>query len=164
MVRNTCKTVLAILVLMAIPAASSWANAKSNPADETAIKKLVASFSECFNRKDAPACAALYTEDGDFTSVRGESNHGRADIEKHYQAVFTTFLKNAHRTDKVRTIRFITPTVASVDTDWELTGATSPNGSDAPAATRQSLLIWTVTKHDGKWYITVFHELDFPGK
>jgi uncharacterized protein (TIGR02246 family) len=164
MVRNVWKTILAVLVLTAIPAASSWAKAESNPADEAAIKKLVAGFNECFNRKDAPACAALYTEDGDFTSVRGDSNHGRADVEKHYQTVFTTFLKNAHRTDKVRSVRFITPTIASVDTDWQLTGATSPNAAEAAPATRQGLLTWVVTKHEGKWYISVFHELDFPGK
>jgi uncharacterized protein (TIGR02246 family) len=164
MVRNIFKTILMALVLIAIPAAASWAKAESNPADEAAIKKLVAGFNECFNRKDAPACGALYTEDGDFTSVRGDSNHGRADVQKHYQTVFTTFLKNAHRTDKVRSVRFITPTIASVDTEWELTGATSPNASEAAPATRQGLLTWIVTKHEGKWYISVFHELDYPGK
>lgn len=164
MVRSVLKAILAVLVLIAIPAASSWAKAESNAADEAAIKKLVADFNGCFNRKDAPACGALYTQDGDFTSVRGDSNHGRADVQKHYQTVFTTFLKNAHRTDKVRSVRFITPTIASVDTEWQLTGALSANGTEAAPSTREGLLTWIVTKHEGKWYISVFHELDFPGK
>jgi uncharacterized protein (TIGR02246 family) len=164
MVRGFLKTILAVSVLVSISAAGSWAKAQSNPADEAAIKNLVASFNSCFNHKDAPACAALYTEDGEFTSVRGDSNHGRADVEKHYQTVFTTFLKNAQRTDKVRTVTFVTPTLASVDTDWSLTGALSPNGTEAAAAVRQGLLTWIVVKREGKWYIRVFHELDFPGK
>ena len=164
MVRSSLKAMLGILILISISGASSWAKSEGNAADEAAVKKLVAAFNMCFNAKDAPACAALYTEDGDFTSVRGDSNHGRADVEKHYAMVFSTFLKNAHRTDKVRSVRFITPTIASVDTDWELTGALAPNGTEAAPGVRQGLLTWIVTKHEGKWYISVFHELDFPGK
>jgi uncharacterized protein (TIGR02246 family) len=164
MIRTFLRTTLAAFILVSISAAIPTLKAESNPADEAAVKKVVADFNTCFNKKDAHACAILYTEDGDFTSVRGDSNHGRADVEKHYQTVFTTFLKNAHRTDKVRSVRFITPTIASVDTDWQLTGALSPNGAEAAPAVREGLLTWIVTKHDGKWYITVFHELDFPGK
>lgn len=90
--------------------------------------------------------------------------HGRVDLEKHYQTVFATFLKNAHRIDKVRSVRFLTPTIASVDTDWTVTGATSPNGTEAAPAVREGLLTWIVMKQDGRWCISLFHELDFPGR
>jgi uncharacterized protein (TIGR02246 family) len=104
----------------------------------------------------------LFTEDGDFTSVRGGSDHGRPDVEKHYQQVFSTFLKNAHRTDTVRSIRFVSPTIASVDTEFEMTGATSPNSTGTTARPpRKGLLTWIVTKQDGRWYISIFHELDY---
>jgi uncharacterized protein (TIGR02246 family) len=164
MVRTHLKAILAVLVLISISVVVSWAKAESNAADEAAIKQLVASWSEGFNQKDPHACAMLFTEDGDFTSVRGASDHGRPDVEKHYQQVFSTFLKNAHRTDTVRNVRFLTPMIASVDTDFEMTGATAPNPMETAPPVRKGMLTWIVTKHDGRWYITLFHEFDFPGK
>ena len=59
-----------------------------------------------------------YEEDGDFSSVNGEPSHGRKELEQHYQTIFSTFLKNAHTTDTVRSIRFLAPDLASVDIDW----------------------------------------------
>ena len=138
--------------------------AEPNASDEAAIKRVVADFNICFNNKDAHACAMLFAEDGDLITTRGETTHGRPNLEKHYQTVFSTFLKNAHRTDTVRNVRFLNPTIASVDTEWKLTGATSPNGTEAAPPVREGLLTWIVTKRDGRWYITIFHELDFPGK
>jgi len=158
------KEVLAILVLVAISAPVAWAEAGSRAADEAAIKKLVASFNECWNNKDVHTCAMLYTEDGDFTSVRGDADYGRPAVEKHYQKVFTTFLKNAHRTDTVRSVRFLSRKLACVDTDFEMTGAIAPNAAEATKAVRKGLLTWIVTKQDGQWRILVFHELDYPGK
>jgi uncharacterized protein (TIGR02246 family) len=164
MVRTHLKAVLAVFVLVAMAVSVSWAKTGSRAADEAAIKKLVASYNQGWNNKDAHACAMLYTEDGDFTSVRGDSDHGRPALEKHYQVVFSTFLKNAHRTDTVRSVRFLSRTLASVDTDFELTGATAPNATEAAKPVRKGLLTWIVKKLDGQWYIIVFHELDYPGK
>ncbi len=164
MVRTHLQAALAALVLVLIAAPVAWASGGSRAADEAAIKQLVANFNQCWNAKDASKCAALYTEDGDFTSVRGDSDHGRAAVEKHYQKVFTTFLKNAHRTDTVRSVRFLSPTLASVDTDFELTGATSANATEAAKAVRKGLLTWIVKQQGGQWRIMIFHELDYPGK
>jgi uncharacterized protein (TIGR02246 family) len=164
MTRSHWKAILALLVLVSITVAVSWAKEESRTADETAIKQLVANFNDCFNRKDAHGCTMLYAEDGEFTSSRGDMfTQGHPELEKHYQHVLSTFLKNAHRTGTVRRIRFLSPTMASVDTDWELTGATSPTGGEAPPV-RRGLLTWIVTKQKGQWYITVFHEFDFSGK
>lgn len=164
MVRSYGKAFLAVLVVVSITTAVSWAKVEPNPADEAAIKKLVADFTDCFNRKDAHACAMLYTENGDFTSVRGDADHGRAAVQKHYETVFSTFLKNAQRTDTVRSVRFLSRTIASVDSTFELTGAAAPNAAEAAKSVRKGLLTWVVTKRNGQWHIAIFHELDFPGK
>jgi uncharacterized protein (TIGR02246 family) len=165
MIRNSWKASFVVLVVFSLTATFSWAKAESNPADEAAIKKLVASFTNCFNNKDARACALLYTEDGDFTNVRGENDHGRPAVEKHYQMVFSTFLKNAHRTDTVRGVQFLSRRIACVDSDFEMTGATAPNATEAARPVRKGLLTWIVTKDkSGEWHIAIFHELDYPGK
>ncbi len=71
-----------------------------------------------------------------------------------------TFLKDAHRTDTVKSIRFLTPEIASVDIDWQMTGAKTRDGQDAP--NRKGLLTWIVTKqHNGQWMITIYHESAF---
>jgi len=164
MVRAHLKATLAVFLLVLIPAAALWAKSDSNAADETAIQQLVARFNDCFNRKDAHACTMLYAGDGEFTSSRGDMfTQGHPDLEKHYQQVFSTFLKNAHRSGTVRRIRFLTPAIASVDTEWELLGAASPSGGAAPPV-RRGLLTWIVTKQDGQWRISIFHEFDFSGK
>lgn len=165
MVWSYVKAILTIFVFIAIPAAFCSAKTDSKAADESAIKDLVANFNDCFNRKDAHGCTMLYADDGDFTSSRGDMyTQGHPDLEKHYQQVFSTFLKNAHRTGTVRRIRFLTPTIASVDTEWELVGATSPSGTAPAPPVRKGLLTWIVTKQSGQWHIAIFHEFDFSGK
>jgi uncharacterized protein (TIGR02246 family) len=153
-----------VFILVSVFAPIPMAKAQSKEADEIAIKKVVADFDAGFNDKNAHACAILFTDDGELTTVRGDTTHGRTELEKHYQSIFSTFLKIAHRTDAVRSVRFLTPTIASVDSDWKLTGATSANSTEAAPSVREGLLTWIVAKHDGHWSIAIFHELDFPGK
>jgi uncharacterized protein (TIGR02246 family) len=120
----------------------------------------VAAWEDAWNRHDAHATAAAYVEDGDFSSTTGIPSHGWKELEAHYNDIFTTFLKDAHRTDTVRSIRFLTPEIASVDIDWEMTGAKTRDGKDIPV--RKGLLTWVVTKQrGGKWMITIYHESAF---
>jgi uncharacterized protein (TIGR02246 family) len=163
MLRAHLEVILALVVLVSISAAPSRAEEKSRTADEAEIKKLVASWTDCFNRKDAHGCAMLYTADGELTTVRGDVAHGPEDVERHNHLIFSTFLKNAHRTDTVRSVRFLSPTIASVDSEWRMIGATAPNAKEAAKPVRIGLLTWIVTKHNGQWYITLFHEFDYPG-
>ena len=162
MLRHSGKATLAVLVVIAILSAVCFAQPKANPADDAAIKKLVASWSDSFNKKDAHACTMVFVDDADFTSVRGQSDYGYAAVEKHYQMVFSTFLKNAHRTDTVKNIRFLTKNWAVVDSNFEMTGAAAPNAAENAPPVRKGLLSWVVTKRAGQWYIVSFHELDFP--
>lgn len=59
MVRSYLKTILAVFILVSVATAVSWAKTDTKAANEAAIKKLVASWDECFERKDAHACASL---------------------------------------------------------------------------------------------------------
>jgi len=77
-------------------------------------------------------------------------------LEDHYTTIFSTFLKNAHTTDTVRSIRFLGPDVASVDIDWLVTDPAALGG-----VLRKGLLTWIVTKRNGQWMITIYHEQSF---
>jgi len=151
------KAALAALMLLMLSATGSRAQMASNrDADTAAIKQCVAAFADTWNSHDAHGVAMHYVEDGDFSSVKGEASHGRKELEDHYTTIFSTFLKNAHTTDTVRTIRFLAPDIASLDIDWLVTAPDAPGG-----VLRKGLLTWIVTKRNGQWMITVYHEQSY---
>ena len=157
MISLRSKLVLAILLVLPLCAAASWAQKQmGTEADKAAIKKSVAAWSGAWNRHDALATAMRYEADGDFSSMTAVDSHGRKELEEHYKTIFSGFLKNAQRKDTVRSIRFLTPDIASVDVDFEVTGALAPDGSVAPV--RKGLLTLILTKRDGDWPITIYHE------
>jgi uncharacterized protein (TIGR02246 family) len=160
MFSGRAKFILAVLLFVSFSACPSWAQMHSNmDADSAAIKQCVAAWEDAWNRHDAHATATAYVEDGDFSSTTGIPSHGWKELEAHYNEIFTTFLKDAHRTDTVKSIRFLGPDIASVDIDWQMTGARTRDGKDAP--NRKGLLTWIVTKHNGQWMITIYHESAF---
>jgi uncharacterized protein (TIGR02246 family) len=150
------KAMLVIFSLFSVSVGISWAQSNMADADSAAIKQSVAAFTDAWNRHDPHGVAMRYVEDGDFSSTQGNASHGWKELEEHYVSIFTTFLKAAHRADTVKSIRFLTPTMASVDIDWQMTGAKAPDGSEAPL--RKGLLNWVMTKNNGQWMITIYHE------
>ena len=91
-----------------------------------------------------------------FFERESEPSHGRKELEDHYTTIFTTFLKNAHTTDTVRSIRFLAPDLANVDIDWLVTEPSAPGG-----VLRKGLLTWVVSKRNGQWMIVIYHEQSF---
>jgi len=49
--------------------------------DEHAIREVMDRFMDAWNRHDAKSFAAVFSEDADFTNVRGSGATGRAKIE-----------------------------------------------------------------------------------
>ena len=105
-----------------------------------AVKAVVTAYDDDFNSHDAHAIGALFADEGDFTNMRGSSKHGRKDIEQNYGNLLNGVLKTAHRTDTVKNVKFITPDVAEMDADWEMTGTKAADGSDNPSAQRRPRL------------------------
>jgi uncharacterized protein (TIGR02246 family) len=162
MISTYVRITVTILFLLSCSHASLWAQTQPNTtdADSSAIKQVVAGYSEAFNRHDAHATATLFAEDADFTNLRGTNRHGQKEIEQIFVTLYAGILKDAHRTDTVKNVRFLTPKIAVVDDLWEMTGARAPDGSENPD--RKGLFDWVLTKVNGQWRITVFHEVEFP--
>lgn len=157
MISVPSKVALTVLLFLTFSAASSRAQMASNrDADTAAIKQTVAAFADTWNSHDAHGVAMRYVEDGDFSSIKGEPSHGRKELEDHYTTIFSTFLKNAHTTDTVKSVRFLGPDIASVDIDWLVTDPNAPGG-----ILRKGLLTWIVTKRNGQWMIMIYHESAF---
>jgi len=156
--------IIAVTILVAATALPRSLRAQSQPsatdADSAAIKQVFTDFYENFSRHDAHAASMDFAEDADFTNMGGVHSHGRKEVENRLARLFQGALKDATRTDIVRSIRFFSPDVAAVDADTTITGTKAPDGSIIPP--RKGLMIVTMTKQSGHWLISTFHEAEFP--
>jgi uncharacterized protein (TIGR02246 family) len=160
--RSTCRLVILPICLLLLLAPLSWAHPQAKPDDpaSAAIQQVLTDFYQSFSRHDAHGTAMNFAEDADFTNMYGAQRHGRKEIEDRFTALFAGVLKSAQRTDTLRHIRFLTPDLASVDADTLITGSATADGSALPP--RKGLLIAVMTRQNGRWLITVFHEAEFP--
>jgi uncharacterized protein (TIGR02246 family) len=129
-----------------------------NETDGQAIQVVVAQFLDAWNQHDAHAFAALFSEDADFTNVRGTHAHGRKAVEEFHAPMFATIFKASHQTGQLRSVRFLKPDIAIADIEWEMTGAATPEGAARPP--RKGLLDWAMVKIDGRWLIAVMHNTE----
>ncbi len=170
MANNLARVSWAILiVLFASPMAISLAQnptdkpaSSGSTADETAIKKVVAGFSDGWNNHDAHAMCLSLADDIQWVSWRGEISHSREEVEDQHATLFAGLYKNTHRTDTVKSIRFFTPELASVDNYWTMTGAKTREGADWPY--REGYVNYLMAKRNGHWVIIVSHTADFNAK
>jgi uncharacterized protein (TIGR02246 family) len=132
----------------------------SADADSVGIKQTCAEFSQSFTRHDAHGVAMTFAEEADFSNMRGAHSHGRKDIENWFAGLFRGNLKDSVRTDAVRSVRFYSAEIAEVEAETVITGTKGPDGSEIPA--RKGLMIALMTKRDGRWWISSFHEAEYP--
>jgi uncharacterized protein (TIGR02246 family) len=153
---------LPIFLALAVssPGSRAQSSSKIEQTDAAAIRQVFSDFYENFTRHDAHATAMTFAPDADFTNMRGIQRRGRKEIEQGFAALFAGSLKDSIRTDIVRNIRFFSPELASVDADTTIIGTIAADGSVVPP--RKGLMIVTMTKHDGRWLISTFHEAEFP--
>jgi uncharacterized protein (TIGR02246 family) len=126
--------------------------------DEHAIHAVMDRFMDAWNHHDAKAFAAVFSEDADFTNVRGVGASGRPKIEAFHAPVFATIFSKSHQEYTDIKTRFLRPDVAAVDVRWKMTGAMDPQGNPWPD--RTGLLNFVMIKSNGQWQIVVMHNLD----
>jgi len=158
--RRIVALAMVLIVFVLVPVSRAQDSSKATDADSAAIKQTFTDFYESFSHHDAHATAMTFAEDADFTNMRGIHRHGREEIEAWFANLFKGNLKSSNRTDTVRNIRFFRPQTATVDADTVITGTKTADGSEGPA--RKGLMIATLTKQNGRWLISVFHEAEFP--
>lgn len=142
------------------PAKGGDAKVAAEVNDEVAIRNVLGAFVEAWNRHDAIAFSRVFSEDADFTNVRGMSAHGRAEVAKFHAPIFSTSFKGSTQKITESKIRFMKPDVAAVDAWWEMTGAKTRDGQDI--SLRRGLLNFVMAKQGAQWLITVMHNMDLP--
>ena len=127
---------------------------KADDAAGTALKQLLDTYTEAWNRHDSHTLAMLFTEDCDYVIVSGGNTHGREALETSFAKNFNSNLKNSTRTDSIRRMRFLTPDIASLDDYWVLNVPGQPP--------REGYYNWILVRQGGRWLIAIHHAAQFP--
>jgi uncharacterized protein (TIGR02246 family) len=125
------------------------AAAADRPADREAVQEATRQFAKAFEKGDAAAVAALFTETGEYANEDGPPIHGRAALAKAYADFFTKRV-GVKLTSKSNAVRFVGQDTAVED------GTFSATAKDQPTRTcRYSALM---VRQDGKWLMAMLKE------
>lgn len=159
------KHLLKLLLLAVSFSSAGIISAAGENEDEAAIRALEVQQKEAWNRHDAKAYAALFTEDGDCVNVVGWWWKGRAEIEKKLTDAYAYVFRESVFTLGDVAVRLLEPNTAIVHVRWTMTGARTPQGIPTP---QQGIQTQLVQKQAGKWLIAAFQntnsvpEMPFP--
>jgi uncharacterized protein (TIGR02246 family) len=122
-----------------------------DPADEAAIRSLLARVADAWARGDAVDYADCFSPDSDYVTYNGIHLRGRQENAELHGALFRGVLKGTRLDALIETLSFLSPDVALVRTAGS--GA-SRKPDDSPR--RKSIQTLVVVKRDGQWRIRSF--------
>jgi uncharacterized protein (TIGR02246 family) len=126
------KILLAALMLtVSVPAFAAAPKEK----DEDAIKARVVEFIALFNKGDAKAMSAFFSDDATLVNPAGVSGKGPAEIEKVIATDLATILKGTTMEMKVVSYRAVGKDAAFVELEHTVNGAKAPDGKAMPPIT-----------------------------
>jgi uncharacterized protein (TIGR02246 family) len=129
--------------------------------DEAAIRKLMEDLAVAWNKHDVVSYSMVFAKDADFTNWRGTLRiHGREEIKNAHVDLFTGMFRQSKLTVTDTHIRFFAPDIAVVHCEWELVGTIDYDGKGT-IPRRKYFPLMMVTKENGNWLITVFHNVLF---
>jgi uncharacterized protein (TIGR02246 family) len=131
-------------------------------ADDQAIKDRINEFTAAWNKDDAKAMAAVFTEDGSLINPFTVEGHGRDEVEKIFTKEHTQLFKGSTYTASDVKIQWITPDVALADVTGHISGIKAADGSAAPDFPHHVSWLWV--KKDGKWMTAAARAFQFSGK
>jgi len=137
----------------------TWPHRES---DKDAIHDLVDHSTQAWNAGDAEGYAVRFVVDLEFTDVTGFSSSGRKTFEARQNQLFKTIFRGSRLKQVIQKVRLLTPEVAMIEIDTELTGfAGLPGGVRAwPDGVLRTHLQEVLVKVAGTWWIAGYHEVD----
>ncbi|HYQ02203.1 MAG TPA: SgcJ/EcaC family oxidoreductase [Polyangiaceae bacterium] len=147
-----------------LPPRSQCEQAPQAPADtaartqeaELAIRQIFARQAEDWNRHDAKAWVAAFSDDADFINILGTAFQGRVEIERRHAELFASIFARSRVVVTTRKVRLLGATAAIVETDYELRDYDRlPPGIQAtdPDGTLRTRLKYVCELEAGSWRI-----------
>jgi uncharacterized protein (TIGR02246 family) len=132
------------------------------PVDDALIRDVISKQEAAWNAGDGQAYALDLAADASFTNLFGMVFYGKPAFAARHQEILTTFYKGTRKTHVVRRIRFITPDVAIVDIDNELSGVkTMPAGIAVPTdGILRTQLMEVLVRRGDRWLVEAYHNVD----
>lgn len=124
--------------------------------------RLPGAFAEAWNRGDADALAALFTEHADFVNVVGFWWTRRRQIRHNHAYGFAHIFAGSTMTLEKVQLRALGD-VAVVHARWRITGQGAPTGSSGsvePGDRRGILVLVAQRQHDGQWLAVAAQNTD----
>ena len=128
---------------------------------ESAVRNVLAEFTDSWNRHDMAAFGRLFAENCDYVNIAGVHWKGVQEIVQRQAELFQNRLKTAVRTLSGVEVRFPTPDVALVHATWDVTGWSRPTGQAVPVL--KEITTMMMVKTNGKWLITAFQDTESSG-
>ena len=127
--------------------------AEDRQVTEAAITAVLEARRAAWNAGDLEGYRKLLTEDADVVSATGRRSAGRdAVIALSAQQKQQPSYGDATITaTEVRTVRLVTPDVATVDATYRMTGVRIPDNSGARPV--EGSILFVMVKRDGAWLI-----------
>jgi uncharacterized protein (TIGR02246 family) len=148
------KRVLSVVLVLVWACPMAMAKGPAGQAnDEAAVRAAVAAYVAAYNRGDAKAVAAFWSDNGLWISPDGQRVQGRAAIEKELAAMFTEG-KGLHIEVLDSSIRFLTADVAVEEGKVRVT-----KPGEAPT---ESTYIALQVKQAGQWKLDSVRETEVP--
>jgi uncharacterized protein (TIGR02246 family) len=164
-VRNTALAATAALIIGLLGTQGAVGAEKlqllSNDAERAALKALVQTQTDAWNRGDAKAFAARFAVDGSFTNVVGMAYSGRDAFAQRHAEILQTIFKGSVLKQSIDKIRFVRPDVAIVDLNTEMTGfvRAPPGVRTEPDNVIRTKLEMVLLKEHGEWWISAYHNV-----
>lgn len=124
--------------------------------DEAEITQVLTHFTTAWNKHGAKAFSHVFTDDADLTNVRGQSYHGKSEIETHHQPIFSTRFKDSFLKIGETKIRIIKPDIVALDALWEMSGIKNADGN---GISEKGLMSFVLTKNNDRWLIQISHNM-----
>ncbi len=144
---------VAAVLIVAFP---TYAAEKNNPgakSDEAAIRATIESYVAAYNRGDAKAVAAHWSDSGEWISPSGQRFQGRQAIEKEMQALFSE--NKGVRIEVIDpSIRMVSPQVAIEEGTVRVIRPSEPPSD--------STYLAVDVKEGGRWKLNTVRETDVP--
>jgi uncharacterized protein (TIGR02246 family) len=123
--------------------------------DEQQIAGILTGLTEAWNRRDAAAWVASFTESSTFTNILGMHFPDRAANEARHDELFRTIFRNSHLGAEVLRIRVLGSDAAVAELQFELRGHTAlpPGIIESEPGLLRTRLISVLEKRDGRWWI-----------
>lgn len=132
---------LRMVSLLVTLAAASPAVATDGAAAPPDLEARFRAFEAAFGAKDADAVGAMFAPDGAIINPRGDRAEGRDQVTALFRRDFETILKGVKNKLTILNVRMVTPELAFVDIQQELTGGKPMPGRPSPWVAHAAVLL-----------------------